>query len=67
MSKKLRPMGDITEDLEKLLIEMVDQHKMQRYEVIGSIDHWFKGHRPDDIETCSKTGTHPEIQYKWNK
>jgi hypothetical protein len=48
--KKLRPLGDITQDLEPLYFEMVHDHKMQAHEVIGQFLAWVEVHYPDAIE-----------------
>lgn len=42
--KKIRPMGDITADLEPLYFEMLLDHKMQRHEVIGLFLQWAETH-----------------------
>ena len=45
----MRPYGEITEDLEQLMLEMAD-HGMQMHEVIGHIWFWAMTHCPDMIE-----------------
>lgn len=60
MSKKpIRPLGDITQDLEKLLLELHIDHDLQHGEVLYLINGWQKIHVPDQIETYEKDGTHP--------
>lgn len=59
--KKLRPVGQITADLEKLLFELHIDHDMQHGEVLYLINGWQKIHVPDQIETYTKDGTHPVL------
>lgn len=49
-SKKIRPVGQITEDMEKYLFELVEDHELQRHEILGMIDYWIRYHYPDAIE-----------------
>jgi hypothetical protein len=60
--KKLRPLSDITLDLEELLFEMTgtnkNEHGLQLHEVIGIIAYWAQVHNPECIETYLD-GTHP--------
>lgn len=44
--KKLRPLGQISDDMEPLLEEMVDRHEMQAQEVLHNILSWLSAHRP---------------------
>lgn len=50
MSKKLRPVGKITEDMEPLLFELVEDHELQRHEVLGLINAWIETHYPGALE-----------------
>lgn len=63
MKKTIRPMGQITEDLEKILIEMCDDHELQSYEIHGIIDHWFPIHFESAIPTY-EDGTQPALSWK---
>lgn len=58
-SKKLRPVGDIMLDMEKLLFELHVDHDLQHGEVLYLINGWQKIHVPDQIETYVSDGSHP--------
>ena len=47
---KLRPLGDITDQMEPLLRELGIQHKMQRHEILGIIDSYLTAHLPSTTE-----------------
>ena len=47
---KLRPLGDITQDLEPLLFEMVEKHDLQTHEILAIIKGWIDVHYPDANE-----------------
>lgn len=57
MKKKLRPLGDITSELESLYFEMLIDHKLQRHEVIGLFLQWCETHLLG-LETY-EDGSHP--------
>ena len=57
--KKLRRVGDIMLDMEKLLFELHIDHDMQHGEVLYLINGWQKIHVPGQIETYTSDGTHP--------
>ena len=59
---KLRPLGDITQDLEPLLLEMVEQHEMQWGEILHVIYGYLKVHCPDAREEYT-SGGNPEFYY----
>ena len=59
--KKLRRVGDIMLDMEKLLFELHIDHDMQHGEVLYLINGWQKIHVPASIETYTKDGTHPVL------
>jgi len=63
MKRKIRPLGEITEDLEPLMFELVEQHKMQAHEVLGMILFWITSHYPDAVEVY-EDGTSPILVYK---
>lgn len=47
---KLRPLGKITTDLEKLLDEMYIQHELQLHEVLAIVKQTTQTHFPESIE-----------------
>ena len=61
MPKKLRKVGDIMLDMEKLLFELHIDHDLQHGEVLYLVNGWQKIHVPDQIETYKKDGTHPVL------
>lgn len=64
--KKLRPLGDITDAMEPLLEEMIDQHGLQKHEIQALIAGWVDLHRPGAIERYTDgnipiyISTHPD-------
>lgn len=58
---KLRKVGDIMMDMEKLLFELHIYHDMQHGEVLYLINGWQKIHVPKQIETYIEDGTHPVL------
>ncbi len=58
---KLRRVGDIMLDMEKLLFELHCDHDMQHGEVLYLINGWQKIHVPKQIETYTDDGTHPVL------
>lgn len=60
--KKLRPLGDITQELEPLLCEMAVNHKLQRGEILSLIVSYIDIHLKDCIEEY-EDGSHPEYRY----
>lgn len=64
MKKKLRPLGDITQDMEKLLEEMTDEdnHGLQHGEVLALVYTWLCVHAPQAKEEYLD-GTHPIYYY----
>lgn len=64
MSKKqLRPLGQITGDLEPLLFEMVCQHDLQHGEILALINSWLQIHAPDAREVYTADGSSPIYFY----
>ena len=61
MRKKLRRVGDIMLDMEKLLFELHIDHDMQHGEVLYLINGWQKIHVLSQIETYEKDGSHPVL------
>jgi|WetSurMetagenome_2_1015567.scaffolds.fasta_scaffold35335_5 hypothetical protein len=47
VKKKLRPLGQITLDMEPLLEEMVHEHELQHQEVLYIILSWLETHAPE--------------------
>ena len=63
MSKKrLRPLGDVLLDMEKLLEEMSFDHDLQHGEVLALIERWLDIHAPTQREEYLD-GTHPIRTY----
>lgn len=62
MKNKIRPTGYITQDLELLLEELIDQHQLQHGEVLALVDAWITIHRPDAKEEY-QDGTNPIYYY----
>lgn len=61
--KQIRPLGEITGDLELLYEEMIDEHDLQVHEILGLFFFWCQVHRPDAFETYVSDGSSPEIFY----
>lgn len=55
---KIRPMGEITQDLEYLISEMIDGHKLQAGEVDALITAYIRIHYPGAYEQYTD-GTMP--------
>lgn len=55
--KKIRPLGEITSDLEPLYFEMLLDHGLQRHEVVGLFLQWAETHMLG-LETYMD-GSHP--------
>ena len=49
-------MGDITADLEPLLLEMVVEHDLQFHEILGMIHSYLEVHCPEAKEKYVKGG-----------
>lgn len=61
MGKKLRPLGEITDDMEPYLQEMAYDHKMQMHEILAIIHKYLLMHT--DAEERFKDGTKPVFYY----
>ena len=63
--KKLRPLGDITSDLEPLYFEMILEHKMQDHEIIGHFLQWRQTHviLTKESREQYEDGTYPVMYY----
>lgn len=63
MSKhKLRPMGDITADLEEIMLEMVERQGLQWGEVLAIVHGYLAVHCPEAQEQYHEGGA-PEFYY----
>lgn len=60
---KLRPLGQITDDLEPLICELIDQHKLQMHEVLALIHGYIQCHFPEAIEIYEDDGSNPVFRY----
>ena len=60
--KKLRRVGDITADMEKLLLELAIDHDMQWNEILGLTYLYLMVHCPKQREEYV-AGGHPEFYY----
>jgi hypothetical protein len=43
--KKLRPLGDITEDMEPILYDMAESGNITALQLVNLLDECFKGHK----------------------
>lgn len=59
MKKKIRPMGQITQDMELLLEELVDDHDLQVAEILYQNWSWLVIHRPGAVEEYIEDGGSP--------
>ena len=64
MSKKksIRPLGQVTLDLEPLILEMAIDHELQHGEILNLIRGYLEIHCPTSKEEYMD-GTHPEFYY----
>lgn len=60
--KKLRRLGDITQDMEPLLLEMAIDHDLQHGEILNIIRGYLEIHMPDALEQY-KDGTRPVFYF----
>jgi hypothetical protein len=60
--RQLRPLGDITLDMEKLLTEMTDQHELQHGEILALVHAWLQIHAEHAREQYT-IGGHPIFYY----
>lgn len=59
---KLRPLGDVTLDMERYFDEMVIKHDLQLGEILNMIRGYLEIHHPECIEKY-KDGTSPVFYY----
>lgn len=58
----MRALGRITDDLENLIAEMIDDHEMQWGEIFNIIRGYLEIHRPDAQESY-EDGASPTFYY----
>lgn len=58
----MKPMGELTGELEIILEQMVDEHDLQHGEVLALVHMWLMVHRPGARE-CYVEGGHPTFYY----
>lgn len=61
--KKIRPLGQVTQDLEPLLFEMTQDHDLQKGEVLALVAAWIDIHMPEAIEVYVADNSNPEYYY----
>lgn len=66
IAKDLRPVGDITQDLEPLLFELTQDHELQHGEVLALIFSWLQIHAPASREQYTEGGS-PTYFYGYKK
>lgn len=54
--RQVRPLGEVTQDLEPLLQEMAYAHQMQAHEIIAMIFRYLQSHT-DALETYTADGS----------
>jgi len=59
----MRPLGKITEEMEPLILEMVEEHEMQVHEILGIIYLYLQVHCPGAFETYDADGSSPVLMY----
>lgn len=59
---KLRPLGDVTQDLENVLIEMAINHDLQWGEILSLVHGYMMVHLPQQQEQYTD-GTTPVFFY----
>ncbi len=59
---KVRRLGDVTQDLEPLLLEMAVNHDLQHGEILNIIRGYLEIHVPSQRESYTD-GTHPIFFY----
>jgi len=53
----MRKVGDITLDIEEYLEEMIDEHELQKGEILALISIWIDIHRPNCKEVYTRGGS----------
>lgn len=62
MSKKMIPLGELTDRMEIILRYMCHKHGLQRHEIVGMVNSYCETHLPESIEIY-KDNT--ELRLKW--
>lgn len=62
--KKIRPVGQIYLEMEKLRNELIDDHDLQWNDLIFELAGWLETHRQDARETYIEDGSHPVLSYR---
>ncbi len=58
----MRALGDITTDMEPLLLEMTEDHELQWHEILGLVYAYLEVHCPGGREEY-EDGTSPRYKY----
>jgi hypothetical protein len=58
----IRPLGDITQDIEPLILEMIEHHDLQWGEVLNIVRGYLEVHCPGAQEEY-EDGTRPRFHY----
>ena len=62
MSKKIEPMGDIMHEVEAIVTKMVEQHDLQKGEMMALFSQYIDVHFPGSIEEYNN-GSNPVYYY----
>ena len=61
--KRIRPLGNVTQDLEPLLLEMVLEHDLQVGEILNLIYGYLQIHTPNAFEEYDDGSGRPMFYY----
>lgn len=61
--KAIRPLGDITGDMEILMQELMYEHECQWHEVLALVHGYLQSHYPEGQETYNSDKSHPVFFY----
>lgn len=61
-----RKVGKVLLKMEPLLFELVQDHELQKGELLALISRWVDIHYPDAIETYTVDNSHP-VEYYGHK
>jgi hypothetical protein len=62
VKNKVRPFGHVLLDLEKIMLEMTDQHDLQWGDILNLVRGYLEVHCPEAREEYT-AGGHPEFYY----
>lgn len=62
-SDKIKPLGKLLLDLEKILLEMVDEHELQYGDILNLVYGYLEVHAPGAKEIYEDDGSSPEFYY----